>query len=119
MAARLWRLQWVAFGTNKAKWKVILPFGLNQLSSVVFVSAVAGSDISLAVRICNSRALVFTAIGSFLLPKLMRRLGGGASALPEEPFPELRSVAGLVLIMVGTAICVGAKNDNGSNSISS
>ncbi|KAG2888194.1 hypothetical protein PC118_g16753 [Phytophthora cactorum] len=78
-------------------WQFVLPFALNQSGSVVYVYLLGSADISNAVPICNSLTFVFTAITSRLLG--------------EKPQRPASTYTGVVLILLGVAICFNSKQD--------
>jgi hypothetical protein len=77
--------------------KVWLPYALNQSGSIVFYILLAKSDLSLAVPICNSLALLFSIITSLMLGEPM-----------QKPF---RSFLGATLVVVGVTICVSTQEE--------
>uniref|UniRef100_H3HB45 BCNT-C domain-containing protein n=1 Tax=Phytophthora ramorum TaxID=164328 RepID=H3HB45_PHYRM len=84
-------------------WTVfVLPFALNQSGSVVYVYLLGSADISNAVPICNSLTFVFTAITSRLLG--------------EKPQRPASTYTGMVLILLGVAICFNSKQDLSTSS---
>jgi len=52
--------------------QVLIPYALNQLGSVAFYFALAKSDISRAVPICNGLALVFSCICTYIIGEPIR-----------------------------------------------
>uniref|UniRef100_A0A8C5LUK9 Transmembrane protein 234 n=1 Tax=Leptobrachium leishanense TaxID=445787 RepID=A0A8C5LUK9_9ANUR len=50
-----------------SNWRYVIPFMLNQSGSVVFYLTLASAELSLAVPVCNSLALVFTTVTGKLL----------------------------------------------------
>ncbi|XP_063810325.1 transmembrane protein 234 isoform X2 [Pseudophryne corroboree] len=71
--------------------KYIIPFLLNQSGSVVFYLTLVSAELSLAVPICNSLALVFTVMSGWILGE---DIGGSGAVL------------GLLLTTLGITICV-------------
>ncbi|CAH2222266.1 transmembrane 234 [Pelobates cultripes] len=50
-----------------SNWRYVVPFLMNQCGSVGFYLTLASAELSLAVPLCNSLALVFTVVtGTFL-----------------------------------------------------
>ncbi|CAI5727376.1 unnamed protein product [Peronospora effusa] len=76
-------------------WQFVLPFLLNQSGSVAYVYLLSSTDISNAVPICNSLTFVFTAITSRLLGEKLQR--------PASTY------TGMLLILLGVAICFNSK----------
>ena len=76
--------------------RVWLPYLLNQMGSIVFYVLLANSDLTLAVPICNSLAMLF----SFLT----------SACLGETIDKPLRAFAGATLVLVGVTICVSAQD---------
>lgn len=74
-------------------WRFLLPFGLNQLGSVLFLSTLASAGISMAPPLCNSLAFVFTIITARLL---------GEKEL------SARTILGMSLVLAGSAVCIYA-----------
>ncbi|XP_063810324.1 transmembrane protein 234 isoform X1 [Pseudophryne corroboree] len=56
--------------------KYIIPFLLNQSGSVVFYLTLVSAELSLAVPICNSLALVFTVMSGWILGEDIGGSGG-------------------------------------------
>lgn len=69
----------------------LVPFLLNQCGSLLYYFTLASTDLTLAVPICNSLAIVFTLI----VGKVLGEDIGGK-----------RAVAGMVLTMTGIALCI-------------
>uniref|UniRef100_A0A8D0C4E3 Transmembrane protein 234 n=1 Tax=Salvator merianae TaxID=96440 RepID=A0A8D0C4E3_SALMN len=69
----------------------ILPFVLNQCGSLVYYLTLASTDLTLAVPLCNSLALVFTLVTG----KIVGENIGGA-----------RAVLGMLLTALGIALCI-------------
>eukprot|EP00474_Spongospora_subterranea_P010011 CRZ10469.1 hypothetical protein [Spongospora subterranea] len=86
---RLWDL----FGIF-LNWKFILPYGINQLGSVLYVYTLKNSDISMALPVCNALALSFTA--------LTGRIIGERPLSPE-------GILGVITTMIGVSICFYSK----------
>lgn len=80
--------------TTFFKFRVWLPYALNQSGSLVFYILLAHSNLSMAVPTCNALALVFSFLTSWYLG---------------EPFTKpLQTLLGASLIMIGIAICVSS-----------
>ncbi|XP_062365317.1 transmembrane protein 234 [Cinclus cinclus] len=71
--------------------KYLVPFLLNQAGSLLFYLTLATTDLSLAVPLCNSLALIVTLVTGKILGE---DIGGK------------RAVAGMVLTMLGVSLCV-------------
>ncbi|NXG26230.1 TM234 protein, partial [Grallaria varia] len=69
----------------------VVPFLLNQGGSLLFYLTLASTDLSLAVPLCNSLALVVTLVAGRILGE---DLGGK------------RAVAGMLLTILGVSLCV-------------
>ncbi|XP_003500704.3 transmembrane protein 234 isoform X1 [Cricetulus griseus] len=69
----------------------LMPFLLNQSGSLVYYLTLASTDLTLAVPICNSLAIVFTLI----VGKVLGEDVGGKQA-----------VAGMVLTVIGITLCI-------------
>lgn len=78
-------------------WQFVVPFALNQSGSVFYVYLLGSADISNAVLICNSLTFVFTAITSRLLG--------------DKPQCPISTYTGMVLILLGVAICFNSKQE--------
>lgn len=76
-----------------SNYRYVVPFLLNQSGSVVFYLTLASTDLSLAVPVCNSLALVFTMVTGKILGE---DIGGKGAVL------------GLFLTTLGISICVGS-----------
>ncbi|XP_069827449.1 transmembrane protein 234 [Dendropsophus ebraccatus] len=76
-----------------SNYRYVVPFLLNQSGSVVFYLTLASTDLSLAVPVCNSLALVFTM---------------GTGKMLGEDIGGKGAVAGLLLTILGISICVGS-----------
>ncbi|XP_021088377.1 transmembrane protein 234 isoform X2 [Mesocricetus auratus] len=68
----------------------LMPFLLNQSGSLVYYLTLASTDLTLAVPICNSLAIVFTLI----VGKVLGEDVGG------------KPVAGMVLTIIGITLCI-------------
>ncbi|XP_040144236.1 transmembrane protein 234 isoform X2 [Ictidomys tridecemlineatus] len=79
-AALPWRRLWY-----------LVPFLLNQCGSLLYYFTLASTDLTLAVPICNSLAIVFTLI----VGKVLGEDIGGKGA-----------VAGMVFTITGIALCI-------------
>ncbi|XP_014741034.1 PREDICTED: transmembrane protein 234 [Sturnus vulgaris] len=71
--------------------KYLVPFLLNQAGSLLFYLTLASTDLSLAVPLCNSLALIVTLVTGKILGE---DIGGK------------RAVAGMLLTMLGISLCV-------------
>ncbi|XP_027516943.1 transmembrane protein 234 [Corapipo altera] len=71
--------------------KYMVPFLLNQGGSLLFYLTLASTDLSLAVPLCNSLALVVTLVTGRILGE---DVGGK------------RAVAGMLLTILGVSLCV-------------
>ncbi|XP_069335809.1 transmembrane protein 234 [Eulemur rufifrons] len=69
----------------------LMPFLLNQCGSLLYYLTLASTDLTLAVPICNSLAIVFTLI----VGKVLGEDIGGK-----------RAVAGMVLTVTGITLCI-------------
>ena len=77
-----------------------MPFGLNQLASLLNNFVVAGNDLSIAVPSVNCVTFIVT----FITQKLLKR----------ESLVDVRFFAGVALIMSGMYLCLtggGNKKD--------
>ncbi|XP_075409661.1 transmembrane protein 234 [Tenrec ecaudatus] len=71
----------------------LIPFLLNQCGSLLYYLTLASTDLTLAVPICNSLAVVFTLI----VGKVLGEDVGGR-----------RAAAGLVLTVTGITLCIAS-----------
>ncbi|XP_070620752.1 transmembrane protein 234 [Erythrolamprus reginae] len=71
-------------------YKYMLPFIVNQCGSFVYYLALASTDLTLAVPLCNSLTVVFTMATGKVLGE---NIGGP------------RAVLGMFLVVLGIAIC--------------
>ncbi|XP_002720720.1 transmembrane protein 234 isoform X1 [Oryctolagus cuniculus] len=69
----------------------LMPFLLNQCGSLLYYLTLASTDLTLAVPICNSLAIVFTMIVGKILGE---EIGGK------------RAIAGMVLTVTGITLCI-------------
>lgn len=69
----------------------MVPFLLNQCGSLLFYLTLASAELSLAVPLCNSLALVVTLVTGRILGE---DIGGK------------RAVAGMLLTLLGVTLCV-------------
>uniref|UniRef100_A0A8C6YFH2 Transmembrane protein 234 n=1 Tax=Naja naja TaxID=35670 RepID=A0A8C6YFH2_NAJNA len=74
-------------------YKYMLPFIVNQCGSIIYYIALASTELTLAVPLCNSLALVFTMATGKVLGE---NIGG------------TRAVLGMLLTILGIAICIAA-----------
>lgn len=78
-------------GTACWGWKYLMPFFLNQCGSLLYYLTLASTDLTLAVPISNSLAIIFTLI----VGKVLGEDIGGK-----------RAFAGMVLTMAGITLCI-------------
>ncbi|NWH67359.1 TM234 protein, partial [Geococcyx californianus] len=71
----------------------VVPFLLNQAGSLLFYLTLASTDLSLAVPLCNSLALIISLVTGRILGE---DIGGK------------RAVAGVLLTGLGVTLCVAA-----------
>ncbi|NWV09724.1 TM234 protein, partial [Ptilonorhynchus violaceus] len=69
----------------------LVPFLINQSGSLLFYLALASTDLSLAVPLCNSLALIVTLVTGRILGE---DIGGK------------RAVAGMLLTILGISLCI-------------
>ncbi|XP_051493963.1 transmembrane protein 234 [Apus apus] len=74
-------------------YKYMVPFLLNQGGSLLFYLTLASTDLSLAVPLCNSLALIITLVTGRILGE---DIGGK------------RAVAGMLLTLLGVTLCLAA-----------
>ncbi|XP_063168265.1 transmembrane protein 234 [Candoia aspera] len=74
-------------------YKYMVPFVLNQCGSFIYYLTLASTDLTLAVPLCNSLALVFTMATGKVLGE---NVGGTRAAL------------GVLLTVLGIAVCIAA-----------
>lgn len=72
--------------------KVWLPYLINQCGSLLYYKTLASSNLTLSVPICNATAMVFSSITSALLGERVN-----------QPW---RAAFGVILVLVGVAICM-------------
>ncbi|XP_072211320.1 transmembrane protein 234 [Excalfactoria chinensis] len=72
-------------------YKYMVPFLLNQCGSLLFYLTLASAELSLAVPLCNSLALIVTLVTGWILGE---DIGGK------------RAVAGMLLTLLGVTLCV-------------
>lgn len=75
----------------------MVPFTLNQLGSILFFSTLQSSELTLAVPVTNAVAFVITAAVSFMMG---------------EQVPTFKSHIGILMIIVGTTICMLEKSSS-------
>lgn len=80
------------------RWRVWLPYALNQCGSVLYYILLASSDLSVTVPVCNALSLVFSCITSYLLGERV-----------DQP---IRAIVGSALVMGGVAICVSSQQED-------
>ncbi|XP_068028718.1 transmembrane protein 234 [Anomalospiza imberbis] len=71
--------------------RYLVPFLLNQAGSLLFYLTLASTDLSLAVPLCNSLALIVTLVTGKILGE---DIGGK------------RAVAGMLLTILGVSLCL-------------
>ncbi|XP_074832768.1 transmembrane protein 234 [Carettochelys insculpta] len=78
-------------------YKYVVPFLFNQCGSIIYYLTLASTDLSLAVPLCNSLALIVTLVTGKILGE---DIGGK------------RAVAGMLLTVLGVALCIaGSVNE--------
>lgn len=77
-----------------SNWKYCLAFLLNQSGSVLFYLTLASVDLSLAVPVTNSLTFIFTMLSGHIFG---------------EKIKSLETYIGIVLVVVGVALCVSDK----------
>ncbi|XP_053820717.1 transmembrane protein 234 isoform X2 [Vidua chalybeata] len=73
--------------------RYLVPFLLNQAGSLLFYLTLASAELSLAVPLCNSLALIVTLVTGKILGE---DIGGK------------RAVAGMLLTILGVSLCLAA-----------
>eukprot|EP01056_Protomagalhaensia_sp_Gyna25_P003499 Protomagalhaensia_sp_Gyna_25__3498@NODE_3144_length_711_cov_9_328869_g2630_i0_p1_GENE_NODE_3144_length_711_cov_9_328869_g2630_i0NODE_3144_length_711_cov_9_328869_g2630_i0_p1_ORF_typecomplete_len155_score8_21TMEM234/PF10639_9/6_5e27EamA/PF00892_20/0_0014Sugar_transport/PF06800_12/3e02Sugar_transport/PF06800_12/0_18Multi_Drug_Res/PF00893_19/0_21_NODE_3144_length_711_cov_9_328869_g2630_i022465 len=94
-----------AFGAGFSqlfRWRVLMPYGLNQLGSVSFMFLLGRADISRAVPIANALAALFTLLTESCV------LRNGSATTPRRILDQ-RELYGCFCILVGVALC--CRND--------
>eukprot|EP01057_Protomagalhaensia_wolfi_P003832 Protomagalhaensia_wolfi_Nauph_80__3831@NODE_3880_length_687_cov_2_942901_g3066_i0_p1_GENE_NODE_3880_length_687_cov_2_942901_g3066_i0NODE_3880_length_687_cov_2_942901_g3066_i0_p1_ORF_typecomplete_len151_score10_43TMEM234/PF10639_9/2_9e27EamA/PF00892_20/9e05TPT/PF03151_16/0_0043Sugar_transport/PF06800_12/1_6e02Sugar_transport/PF06800_12/0_11CRTlike/PF08627_10/0_034Multi_Drug_Res/PF00893_19/0_13_NODE_3880_length_687_cov_2_942901_g3066_i0186638 len=92
-----------AFGAGFSelfRWRVLLPYGLNQLGSVSFMFLLGQADISKAVPIANALAALFTLLTESCLLR-------NRTTTPSCRLLDNRELCGCLCILVGVALCCG------------
>ncbi len=79
-------------GNLFANWRFLVPFGLNQLASVLNNFIIAGNDLSIAVPSVNCLTFIVTFITQRILKK--------------ETLIDGRFFLGVVLISIGMYLCL-------------
>ncbi|XP_030394942.1 transmembrane protein 234 isoform X2 [Gopherus evgoodei] len=75
----------------------MVPFLFNQCGSIIYYLTLASTDLSLAVPLCNSLALIVTVVTGKILGE---DIGGK------------RAVVGMLLTILGVALCIaGSMNE--------
>ncbi|KAI7824248.1 hypothetical protein BX661DRAFT_46847 [Kickxella alabastrina] len=72
-------------------WKYLLPLLLNLSGSAVYYYTLSSAEITIAVPITNSLALIFTILSGMLLG---------------EPSPTRKELTGMFCIVSGVALCI-------------
>eukprot|EP00584_Thalassiosira_punctigera_P007298 CAMPEP_0172539458 /NCGR_PEP_ID=MMETSP1067-20121228/10652_1 /TAXON_ID=265564 ORGANISM="Thalassiosira punctigera, Strain Tpunct2005C2" /NCGR_SAMPLE_ID=MMETSP1067 /ASSEMBLY_ACC=CAM_ASM_000444 /LENGTH=153 /DNA_ID=CAMNT_0013325149 /DNA_START=340 /DNA_END=801 /DNA_ORIENTATION=- len=85
-----------------ANMKVWLPYLVNQLGSLLYYKTLASSNLTLSVPICNATAMAFSSFTSAILGERVN-----------QPW---RAVLGVILVLVGVAICIYS-NEEGTGNI--
>ncbi|XP_021016770.1 transmembrane protein 234 isoform X2 [Mus caroli] len=80
----------LALSDEPGNTEYLMPFLLNQNGSLLYYLTLASTDLTLAVPICNSLAIVFTLIVGKVLGE---DIGG-------------KAVAGMVLTITGITVCI-------------
>ena len=81
-------------------WKYVVPFAVNQLGSLVYTYMLGQTELSVAVPVANSLKFVFALLTGVALG---------------EPLPSFKAFVGMAFVMLGTAVCLHAKQyDSGS-----
>jgi drug/metabolite transporter (DMT)-like permease len=81
------------------RWRVWLPYAVNQSGSLLYYYLLASSDLSVAVPVCNALSLVFSCITSYILGERVDR--------------PLKAILGSTLVMAGVAICMSSQQEAG------
>ncbi|CAI8042589.1 Transmembrane protein 234 homolog [Geodia barretti] len=76
------------------RWQYVVPFLVNQSGSVLYYVTIGQADISLAVPITNSLTFLVTSV---------------AGRLMGEKSPTNTTYLGVVLVLVGVALCIASK----------
>ncbi|KAJ2063339.1 hypothetical protein GGH94_000505, partial [Coemansia aciculifera] len=74
-------------------WKYVLPLAINLSGSAVYYYTLSSADITIAVPITNSLALIFTILAGVIIG---------------EKLPTPREIVGMSCIVLGVALCVTA-----------
>ncbi|KAJ2757735.1 hypothetical protein H4S06_003036 [Coemansia sp. BCRC 34490] len=72
-------------------WRYVVPLAINLSGSAVYYYTLSSADITIAVPITNSLALIFTIM---------------AGVLVGEKLPTTREMLGMACIVLGVALCV-------------
>jgi hypothetical protein len=78
--------------TLLANIKVLLPYLINQLGSLLYYKTLASSNLTLSVPICNATAMVFSTITSVFLGERVNQPG--------------RAALGVIAVLSGVAVCM-------------
>ena len=76
------------------RWQYVVPFLINQTGSVLYYVTIGQADISLAVPITNSLTFLVTSV---------------AGRLMGEQSPTNTAYLGVLLVLVGVALCIISK----------
>lgn len=80
------------------RFRVWLPYLLNQCGSLLYYKLLASSDLTFAVPVCNALSLVFSFFTSF--------------CLGERVDKPLQALGGAALVMTGIAVCMASREGN-------
>ncbi|KAJ2662918.1 hypothetical protein IWW48_001626 [Coemansia sp. RSA 1200] len=72
-------------------WRYVVPLAINLSGSAVYYYTLSSADITIAVPITNSLALIFTIM---------------AGVLVGEKLPTTKEILGMACIVLGVALCV-------------
>lgn len=73
-------------------WRFLLPFGLNQLGSVIYLHCLSRLSLSFAVPTVNALTMIITAVA--------------ATKLGERTKWNARIIAGMTMMLVGVCLCI-------------
>lgn len=83
--------------------KVWLPYLINQMGSLLYYKTLASSNLTLSVPICNATAMVFSSITSAILGERVNQPG--------------RAALGVILVLLGVAVCMYSSDEETRDSI--
>ncbi|KAJ2593624.1 hypothetical protein H4R99_006041 [Coemansia sp. RSA 1722] len=72
-------------------WKYVVPLAINLSGSAVYYYTLSSAEITMAVPITNSLALIFTLLAGTMLG---------------EPAPTRKELFGMFLVVSGVALCI-------------